>query len=130
MSFFLPLSLASPGAYPDWRSIPALLHSNWQLPALFFLNSVFLDLRDERGDALAGVTTLAVALGTRRAALLLAASCAVLAAALFARGEAVPAAFCLFLAAASAGALRAPGRDYYNHVILIEDAACMAALLI
>lgn len=129
MSFFLPLSLASPGAFPDWRSIPALLYSNWQLPAVFFLNSVFLDLRDERGDALAGVVTLPVALGAGRAAVLLAASCAVLAIALFARGDAVPAAFSLFLAAASAGALRGPGRDYYNHVILMEDAVCIAALL-
>lgn len=130
MSFYLPFSLAAPGAFPGWRGIPALLYANWPLAAIFFLNTVFLDLRDERGDALAGVATLPAALGAGRAAVLLSAACAVLAAALFARGAAAPAAFSLFLSAASAGALRGPGRDYYNHVISIEDAACMAALLV
>ncbi len=129
ISFFLPISLVSGGSAGFWRSLPALLSANWPFPAFFFLNSVFLDLRDVRGDAAAGISTFPGVLGARSAALTLSAASAALAAVFFARGAAIPAVFSLFFSAASAGALRLPGRDYYNSVILLEAAACLYVLL-
>lgn len=129
ISFFLPLSLAA-GSPDAWRGLPALLASNWQIAALFALNSVFLDMRDERGDALSGVVTVPSALGGRRAALLLAGLSALLAAASLLGDRPGQAVFAILLSAAYGGALLGPGREYYNHVILLEDALCLATLLL
>lgn len=128
ISFFLPLSLA--GSPAGWRGIPALCAANWRIIALFALNSVFLDLRDEPGDTLSGVVTVPTVLGGRRAGLVLAGLSAALAAASYLGGLPWQALFALLLSAAYAGTLAGRGRAYYNHVMLMEVAVCLAALLL
>lgn len=124
-NFFLvavmaPALIADGGA---WAHLPAYLAGTWRLLLIVLSLTLLFDVRDARGDALAGLRTLPVLLG--RAAVLggiiLAASLAGLAD--LAAGAYPGAAAQLLVAAAAAGAVKERGRRYY-------DALALAVLLL
>lgn len=123
-NFFLvavmaPALIADGGA---WAHLPAYLAGTWRLLLIVLSLTLLFDVRDLRGDALAGLRTLPVLLGrgTVLGGIILAALLAGLAD--LAAAAYYGAAAQLLVAAAAAGALKERGRRYY-------DALALAVLL-
>lgn len=121
-NFFLvavmaPFLLADGGA---WAYLPGLLAGTWRLLLVVLCLTVLFDVRDARGDALAGLRTLPTVLG--RAAVLWAIILLTLASGLtaLASGRNLSSAAQLTITAFAAGALKERGRRYYDALALIE----------
>lgn len=124
-NFFLvavmaPALIADGGA---WAHLAAYLAGTWRLLLIVLALTLLFDVRDARGDELAGLRTLPVVLG--RGAVLGGIILATLLAGLadLAAGSYPGAAGQLLVAAAAAGAIKEKGRRYY-------DALALAVLLL
>lgn len=125
INFFLvavmaPALIADAGA---WANLAAYLAGTWRLLLVVLGLTLLFDVRDLRGDALAGLRTLPVALG--RGPVLGGIIFATLLAGLadLAAGSYAGAAAQLLVTAAAAGAIKERGRRYY-------DALALAVLLL